>query len=74
MQQRFHVSWHTDFHDAVEEKSNLERSNPERKYQVRKRSPGRFSLVVRVPAPEVLLNPDRIVKRRRPRKRHGRGG
>lgn len=71
MQQRFHVSWHTNFGDAVEEKSNQERRNPKQSYQVRKRSGGRFALVQRVSAKEVILNPERVVKVRRQRPKHG---
>lgn len=66
MQQRFPVSRHNTFPDALTEKENQQKRNPDKTYQIRKVHSG-FNLVLRVSANEIESHPERITKTRRRR-------
>jgi hypothetical protein len=68
VQKRYHLNYYDDFHKAVKEKHKLEEKNPDIRYQIRKKAGGtKFDLVVRVPANQVMNNPEGAVKTRRKR-------
>lgn len=69
MQQRFHVSYHSDFDAALAAKKEETTKTPKINYQIRKRAKN-FELVMRVPhsQAELILDQAYTKKKKKPKK------